>query len=161
MWRDLGRLVRLDPRSFRREFDRIYHDCRDIKTLWQLGGATNDYLRANPDAMAVPAELPRRLLASHHLHARIVGLKLLNRSDVPDAELIATIVRALNRRDGNESCGGLYELGQLLDRRDALDLDSSLVHALRAALSPLVDDNEPTHAAASRLLHILNSQSES
>lgn len=158
MWRDIVRVARLDPREFRREFDRTYLDCSDIKTLWQLGGATNDYLRINPDAMDVPPDLPRRLLRSHHRDARVIGLKLLNRSYVSDAEIVAAIVRAIKKRDGYESCGGLYELGQLLDRRDISDLDSSLVHELRAALSPLLGDGVATHAGASRLLNRLNDQ---
>ena len=156
MWRDIFRVLRLDPTEFRREFDRIYHDCCDIKTLWQLGGATNDYLRVNRDAMVVPPDLPRRLLKSQHLYARITGLKLLNRSNVSDAEIVAAIVRAMNRRDGFESCGGLHELGQLLDRRNISDLDSFLVRELSVALSPLIHDGVATHAYASRLLNRLN-----
>jgi hypothetical protein len=156
MWRDSVRVQRLDPREFRREFERIYHDCGDLKTLWQLGGMTNDYLRANPDAMAVPPDLPRRLLRSQHLHARVTGLKLLIRSKVSDAEIVAAIVRAMNRRDGFESCGGLHELGQFLDRRELSDLDSALVCELRVALSPLVRDGVATHSTASRFLSCLD-----
>jgi hypothetical protein len=149
-------VARLDPGEFRREFDRIYDDSDDIRALWQLGGATNDYLRANPDAMAVPPELPRRLLGSQHLDARVIGLKLLNRSAVPDTEVVAAIIRAMNRRDGYESCGGLFELGLLLDRRDISDLDPSLVQELRVALLPLVHDGVAAHAVSSCLLDGLN-----
>ena len=156
MWRDIDRVMRLEPVDFRREFDLIYSHSHDVKTLYQLGGVTNDYLRANPGAMPVPADLPRRLLSLSHVDARVVGLKLLNRSNVSGNEIVREIVRALNRRDGYESCGGLHELGQFLGHRVGSDLDSSWVRELRIALMPLVDDGIDTHKAASCLMDQLN-----
>jgi hypothetical protein len=156
MWRDIGRVTRLGPCEFRHEFDRIYRDCKNIKTLWQLGGVTNDYLRANPSAITVPVDLPRRLLAAHHVDARVIGLKLLNRTDVSDVEIVRAIIRAMNRRDGYESCGGIYELDEFLDRRDISDIDSSLAYELCVALEPLANDGVATHGTASRQLKRLN-----
>jgi hypothetical protein len=155
MWRDIERLVRLAPVEFRREFDRIYREADDIKTLWQLAGATNDYLRANPGAIDLPIELSRRLLMAEHRDARVIGLKLLNRSSVSDAEIVTAIVRTLKERDAYERCGGLYELGQFLERRRASEIDGLLTAELCGALMPLIRDDSEVHNASSRLLDAL------
>jgi hypothetical protein len=40
---------------------------------------------------------------------------LLNRADASDTERIDEFIRAIERHDGYESYGGLYELGQFLE----------------------------------------------
>jgi hypothetical protein len=156
MWRDIVRVRRLDPIEFQREFDRIYANSSDIKTLWQLGGVTNDYLRANPDAISLPVDLPRTLLAAHHVHARIIGLKLLNRSKVPDVEIIAAIVRAIGAPDCYGEYSGTFVLGEFLDCRDVADLDPSLVNDLRIALSAVVTRGSDQPDVVTPLLNVLN-----
>jgi hypothetical protein len=153
MWHDISRVKHLSPHEFRKEFERIYHGCHDLKTLWQLGGATNDYLRTNPHAIDVPIALPRRLLAAHHLHARIIGLKLLNRTNVSDTEMVHAIAQALRSGDAFESCGGIFESLQFLDRRDVSRMDASLIQIVRDAVTPLVGDGVDIHSGA---LHVLD-----
>ena len=146
---NLQQLFRLPPERFEQLFARVYESTDDLETLWRLGGATNDYLRANPEAFRVPVELPRRLLASNHMDARIIGLKLLNRCPVDDEELVREFIRAMNRRDGDESCGGIFELSNFLDKRyPSGGAPAQLVHRLLEALEPLVNDGEELHSGA-------------
>jgi len=108
------------PNEFDASFDRVYSHTDDLETLWQLGGATNDYLRCNPGGLSVPISLPKRLLASENREARVIGLKLLNRcSDISTSEITEEILRALQRGDGYEDYGGFCELGNLIERYEA------------------------------------------
>lgn len=128
-----------DPGEFDDCFDRVYAHADDLETLWQLGGATNDYLRRYPGGLAVPVRLPKRLLASDDREARVIGLKLFNRlSDVSTAEITTEILRALNSGDRYEDYGALYELGNLIERCQAAaerlpaDVVDQLVSAINA-----------------------------
>jgi hypothetical protein len=158
MWRDIARVSSLDPTVFRKEFNRVYTATESLKALWQLGGALNDYLRAHPNAVAVPITLPRRLLSSHHRDARVIGLKLLVRSTAPLDEIASEISRALCRRDGYESCGGIRELGNLLDRveSECVPLADSLIERLKREVEPLIHDGVITHSEAGPLMKRLN-----
>ncbi len=140
----------LTPNQFRTLFDRVYQHTEDLHALWELGGAAAFYLHKNPDALAVPTELPRRLLASDDADMRVVGLKLLIRCPLPDDEIVEAILGALIRRDGYESCGGICELNKFLSARHAIGgtLDRLLAARLSCALEPLVDDGVEVHAAA-------------
>jgi hypothetical protein len=159
MWSELPDVARLSPDRFQSLFDRVFGSTDDLEALWQLGGATNDYLRANPGAISVPVALPRRLLSSEHKDARIVGLKLLNRCGGADNEIVRGIVCALKRRDGYESCGGIFELGNFLDSRypSGTGLDASLIDEIWMALEPLVDDGMDVHRGASHAMDRLRS----
>jgi hypothetical protein len=106
----------LTPPEFQSRFDAIYERATDIDALWQLGGAVNDYLRRRPESVAAPPDLPLVLLASKHVPARIVGLKLLNRLNAPPSQLIPHISAALQSSAEDEIYGGLFELGELLRR---------------------------------------------
>ena len=133
--------------EFKLLFDRIYSNAEDINTLWQLGGATNDYLRRGVDTFPVPVDLAKRLLGSDNVEARVVGLKLYNRCSVPEANIVAEIVRALNRPEEYERYGGLYEAGNLIDRcRDScVRLAVADVESLVAAIGAFAngrDDND-------------------
>lgn len=158
MWRDLPRLQQLDPADFQREFDRIYAKSNDIKTLCQLGGAADFYLQANPNAISIPVELPRRLVRAHHVHARIVGLRLLNQLEVPDAELVAAIVQAMREPDTYGEYSGTFVLCQFLNRRRVADLDPPLVRDLCGALSLVLSRHRDGPDAAAALLHFLKTQ---
>lgn len=105
----------LAPAEFQSRFDRLYPASRDLMTLWQLGGAANDYVRAHPHAIVVPMELATMLLAGDHVDARIIGLKLLNTLAAPVPQTIVYICAALRSTSDSEVYGGLYELGRLLD----------------------------------------------
>jgi len=147
---NMTELACLPPRRFQTLFDRVYQSTDDEEALWRLGGATNYYLHENPDAFCVPAELPHRLLASHDVDARVVGLKLLSRHKFPDAEVVDAIVNALRQRDGYESCGGIHELSNFLDHRlrNEAKLEPAMAEAVRGALEPLVDDGVMMHSNA-------------
>ena len=106
--------LKLPPMTFGELFDRAYSQTNDLETLWQLGGAINDFLRHRPGVLAIPPQLPSLLLRSDDVEARVVGLKLLNHIDVSDADRIDECVRAIARGDGYESVGGLHELGRFL-----------------------------------------------
>jgi hypothetical protein len=112
--------IELSPTDFRALFDRAYRKTNDLETLWRLGGAINDFLRHSPGVLTVPQQLPWRLLQSEDVEARVIGLKLLNRIDISDAARIDEFIRAIERHDGYESDGGLYELGQFLERRERI-----------------------------------------
>jgi hypothetical protein len=116
-----------------------------LETLWQLGGATNDYLRRNPGGVPVPIGLPKRLLASDDREARVIGLKLLNRcSDASTAEIIEESLRALKRGDRYEDYGGLYELGNLIERcrAAAVRLPVDIVDRLASAIDAFAVDKD-------------------
>lgn len=151
---NMTELACVPPRRFQTLFDRVYQSTDDEEALWRLGGATNDYLRANPGAFCVPPELPRRLLASQNVDARIVGLKLLIRCRVPDAEIVEAIVNALRRRDDYEGCGGIHELSNFLDHRlrNKAKLEQLMVEALLSVLEPLVDEGVMVHCGAPQVM---------
>ncbi len=125
------RAANLSPDDFRALFARIYNDCQDIPTLWQLGGATNDYLRTYPGAIEVPVELIDSLRASDHMDARIIGLKLLKHSKLDDQRIVSEIVRALQQPEDYEYYGGFVEMRHFLDRHRVEG---------RAIATPLVDE---------------------
>lgn len=135
----------ISPDRFRTLFDRVYQDCEDVTTLWQLGGAANDYLRTFPDALAVPDRLPLTLLSSDNIKARVVGLKLLNRCDITDEVMVAEIIRAMRRSDEYERTGGVYELGQFLDRKqmNRAKLDPVLCTRLHRILNIFRNHHDP------------------
>ena len=103
---NLNKLANLSPDFFRALFNRIFQETDELHALWHLGGATVFYLRRNPGVFAIPPELPRQLLPSTHLDARVIGLKLLVLCPVLDAEIIEAIIQALDKRDSYESCEG-------------------------------------------------------
>jgi hypothetical protein len=113
--------IELPASEFRELSDRVYQNTNDLETLWQLGGAINDYLRRFPATVPVPRELPFRLLRSDDQDARIIALKLLNRSGAPEDQILQEIVLAIQRDDDCESVGAFYELNQYLDRRQEND----------------------------------------
>ncbi len=161
MWKHVWsqQAVDLPPDQFRKLFARIYDNCRDIPTLWQLGGATNDYLRIYPDALTVPTDLPTMLLNSNDIETRIIGLKLLNRCNISDELIISEIIRAMQRRDQYESCGGFYELGELLDRHqtNGSEIEGDLVRRLQQVLATFrEDEDDDTRSSARHLLERLD-----
>src|SRR5688572_15515314 len=106
----------LTPVEFQERLDGIYAAAEDPATFWQLGGAVNDYLRSHPNSIRIPDELAPKLLGSEIVDARIVGLKLLNRSSSDTAAISSAICRALESEYEGELYGGLHELGNLLSR---------------------------------------------
>jgi hypothetical protein len=127
------------PDQFEILFHRVYDAADDVVTLWRLGGATNDYLRFHPGALDVPQNLPEKLLASADVDARVTGLKLLNRCNTSDEAMVGKIIRAMQRLDEYESCGGLHETHEFLDRceRDGRKINSTLVARLRHSVDLL------------------------
>lgn len=129
----------LQPKEFQSRFDAIYASAEGPATLWQLGGAANDYLRHYPDTIRVPNELAWQLLDSTLVDARIVGLKLLNRCSSDTAAILSAICRALDRNHKNEMYGGLCELDNLLRRlvpTTRLSIDDVLPRLSRLSSSP-------------------------
>lgn len=106
----------LEPATFQARFDAIYAVAEGPATLWQLGGAANDYLRAHADAIVVPPELITALVASQMVDGRIIGLKLLNRCSSDTRSICTYICRALESGHEGELYGGLCELDRLLRR---------------------------------------------
>jgi hypothetical protein len=106
----------LSPDEFQSRFDAIYSAVEGPATLWQLGGAANDYLRARPGSIVVPQELPPKLASSEMVDARIIGLKLMVRCSPDLGAIVALICRALESRRESELYGGLCELDNLLRR---------------------------------------------
>jgi hypothetical protein len=115
MWSSEGQ--DLPAQEFSALYERVRSATNEIKPLWQLGGATNDYLRRNPGAFPAPLELARFLLSANHGDARIIGLKLLTRCDARTEEFFAEVIRALKQKDDGEICGGLHELSIWIDRK--------------------------------------------
>jgi hypothetical protein len=137
----------LSSTRFKELFDKTYRKSDKLKTLWQLGGAINDYLGAHPGAFSVPPELPWRLLRSDDREARVIGLKLLKRLTVPNSQRVEEYFRAIERRDGYESCGGLYELGQFLEHcqssRERIAM--ALADRVLRVLEDHKDDDDDNH----------------
>jgi hypothetical protein len=106
----------LSPREFQSRFDNIYSGAEGPATLWQLGGAVNDFLRVHPGTIKVPNELAPTLLSSTIVDGRIIGLKLLNRCSTDVTAISASICQALESRHKSELYGGLCELDNLLRR---------------------------------------------
>jgi hypothetical protein len=106
----------LSSAEFQSQFDAIYAVAEGPATLWHLGGAANDYLRAHPESIQVPPELATALVASRMVDGRIIGLKLLIRcsSDIPT--ITNSLCRALQSRKRQEMLGGLCELDNFLRR---------------------------------------------
>ncbi len=100
--------------------DSILQQTDGLRTLWQLGGAANDYLRRHPGLITVPRGLPFKLLAANHLDSRIIGLKLLVRLVYPLPVTWKWIRKALQSSREDEVVGGLCELGNLVNRSDML-----------------------------------------
>ncbi len=122
--------LELDPATFQARFDAIYAEAEGPATLWQLGGAANDYLRMHADAIVVPPELIATLAASQMVDGRIIGLKLLNRCSSDVRSICTSICRALASSHEGELYGGLCELDGLLRRAShsaALPVDDILV----------------------------------
>jgi hypothetical protein len=106
----------LEPAEFQSRFDAIYLAAEGPATLWQLGGAANDYLRSHPDSIKVPEELVTALLGSKLVDGRIIGLKLLNRCSIDNNTILSAISEALESHSKQEILGGLCELSNLLRR---------------------------------------------
>lgn len=133
----------LSPAEFQLRFDAIYAVAEGPATLWRLGGAANDYLRAHPESIQVPPELATALVASRLVDGRIIGLKLLIRcsSDIP--LMTNSISRALESRHRQEMYGGLCELDNFLHRLSSstpLPLHDFLLrlHKLESSSDPIV-----------------------
>jgi len=107
---------KLSPAEFQARFDALYAVTKHPTALWQLGGAANDFLRKNPGSISVPSELAPLLLQSKRVDGRIIVLKLFTRTSSDVVAMSAAICRALASRTSHEQCGGLHELGVLLDR---------------------------------------------
>jgi hypothetical protein len=136
----------LDPKEFQSRFDAIYRAAEGPATLWQLGGAANDYLRGRPGSIEVPPELAPALLASTMVDGRIIGLKLLTRCSSDFSAICASIAQALESKHEGELYGGLYELRNLLERvapSVALPVDDLLARLTKLRLlgDPYVRDS--------------------
>jgi hypothetical protein len=145
----------LPPSQFKSLFDRVYASTSDLKCLWQLGGASGDYLRIHPDSIDIPSELPLTLLRSADVDARIIGLKLFRRCHPRSDEVVEEIVRAVEDGDTNEGWGGLHELQELFEEIAAgkrMITPESYQHLVNA-LRPLSDHDDPyTRQTARRQL---------
>jgi hypothetical protein len=132
------------PGEFRALFEQLYTESADLETLWYLGGAVNDYLRRYPGDFNVPPELPRKLLVSANVDARIIGLKLLNRADVDVSEIGRSIIAALHAPAEYGEYSGLYETGNFISRcrERKIRLPSALTYDLIAALRQYVADKD-------------------
>lgn len=136
-------------------FDEIYLSAQGPATLWHLGGAANDYLRANPGSIHVPEELIESLLDSQIVDGRVIGLKLVNRCST-NVELICTsICRALESTHEGEFYGGLFELTTFLERARTGNVFS--VAGIQARLSPLrLSSDVYVRERAERLMYELD-----
>jgi hypothetical protein len=132
------------PGEFRALFEQLYTDRADLETLWQLGGAVNDYLRRYPGEFNVPPELPRELLVSPSVDARIIGLKLLNRANVDVSEIARSIIDALRAPAEYGEYSGLYETGNFISRcrEGKVRLPGKLTRDLIAAIREYVADKD-------------------
>lgn len=132
------------PGEFRALFEKLYPATDDLETLWQLGGAVNDYLRRYPDEFDVPPKLARDLLCSPSVDARIIGLKLLNRADVDVSEIARSIVDALRVPAEYGDYSGLYETGNFISRcrERKIRLPNALTRDLITALREYVADRD-------------------
>src|SRR5262245_52512 len=92
----------LPPELFQALFDRVYGSTSELEALWQLGGASNDYLRFHPESIDVPSKLPWTLAHSADREARVIGLKLLGRCYEQADEIVEEIVQALTCDDHYE-----------------------------------------------------------
>ena len=110
----------LSASEFQAQFDAIYSAAEGLATLWQLGGAANDYLRLHPDSIVVPEELAPKLVASSMVDARIIGLKLLVRCSWDIRLIGSSICKALESKHEHELYGGLCELHNSLRRFDSV-----------------------------------------
>jgi hypothetical protein len=108
--------LELTTAEFQSRFDSLYVATENPTVHWQLGGAVNDYLLAHHGSIRVPAELVSLLLNSKLIDARIIGLKLITRTSSDVLAICNAVCRALDRRSEYEQCGGLHELGVLLER---------------------------------------------
>lgn len=155
LWSTQGR--ELAPAAFRELFERAYRQTNDLETLWQLGGAINDFLRHHSGSLEIPPQLPWRLLQSDDVEARVIGLKLLNRINVSDAERIDEFVRAIECHDGYEAVGGLHELGQFLDgyQNSSRKIPPASADRLRRALEAFrMKDDQNYRAWVAHLVHL-------
>jgi hypothetical protein len=130
----------LSPGEFQARFDALYSTAEGPATLWQLGGAANEYLRCHPDTIVVPVEIVEALLASKMVDARIIGLKLLNRLAANVSAMVAAIHPALESSHEGELYGGLNELLLLLDRVEPSERNLAIV--LLPALSRLASSRD-------------------
>jgi hypothetical protein len=139
MWSSDGQ--QLAPQDFLALYERVRTATDELIPLWQLGGATNDFLRHHPDAFPAPIDLARFLLSAKHCDAQIVGLKLFTRCEVPAEELLAEAVRALRQKDDSVICGGLHELSIWLDRqlKAWAKLSAAQLDSIEAALRSIRD----------------------
>jgi hypothetical protein len=157
MWTTDG--LELDPTRFLELYHRVRSETDDLYALWRLGGATNDYLRHHPTAFPAPEDLARMLLAARHREARVIGLKLFTRCDVPADRFLAEVVRALNRKSDYEVCGGFHELSMWIDQQLArvIKFDPLVLAALTEALRRVTRSTSVSHnvEVARRQLELL------
>jgi hypothetical protein len=134
----------LPPAEFQTRFDAVYAAAEGPATLWHLGGAANDYLRAHPEAIAVPAELAHALLASEIVDGRIIGLKLLNRCSSDLHAICSAICDALESKHEHTLYGGLCELDNLLRRLSPMSSTATLpVNDILPRLRRLYSSSDP------------------
>lgn len=138
--------LELEPAEFQARFDVLYATAEGPATLWQLGGAANDYLRRRPDSIAVPPVLAPMLLASAMVDGRIIGLKLLNRCSSNLETICSSICHALESKHEGELYGGLCELYNLLRRlppSTSLPVEAfvPLLFRLRSSSNPYVRES--------------------
>ena len=144
----------MKPEEFQAKFAAIYDATDNIDTLWQLGGAVNDYLRSNsnPSAVKVPDELAPKLLEASRVDCKIIGLKLLVRCSNDLPTICREICRAFDRGD---DWSGLCELSNVLDRMRPPT--SIPVRELRLRLHGLKDScDEDIRACSKRLDDLLS-----
>ncbi|WP_425397538.1 hypothetical protein [Aeoliella sp.] len=143
--------LQLEAADFQSRFDSIYSAAEGPATLWHLGGAASDYLRAQPNSVCIPEKLPGLLLSSPLVDGRIVGLKLSNRLCLDPNRIVEAVCKALDSTNNNEVVGGLYELSELADRTSVPRNYGS--PALLARLRKLVLSGDGYVAEASKRMH--------
>lgn len=130
----------LSPADFQLRLDALLRRTDGLRILWQLGGATNDYLRRHPNSITVPQDLPIQLLSSTRMDARVIGLKLLVRLAFPLPVILQWIQSALHSSREDEVIGGLHELGNLLEQSDLPLSDRESVREQLKTLGNSPDD---------------------
>lgn len=107
-----------------------------------MGGALADYLFLHPSAVDTPAGLAECLCDSRHVNSRIVGVKLLFRSEGDIRRHIKRIRRAFNDKSPEVRTTVVYEIVRLYGEPSALRDPVEWSEAIREGMNAAAKDRK-------------------
>ncbi len=143
LWSPIG--LHLSVEHFALLLGRIFAEDTDVRTLQLAVGGAVDFLRFHPGAFLLPEGMLRRLLESPDRQSRIIALKGVLFSKLPAEVIVKYLIHSLESANAEEGIGGLYCLGELLEKADDGILEAvepSTWARLNRSLQPWTEEDD-------------------